>query len=174
MLLYTCVPAAVTQLLLKQHVVCSVGPHGARPSNTHFSGAVTESSDNYSALDTDMTSVTDSTATTEDSSQSDQDSDAEANEVSDSADSCAATSRRRQPPPARDRTSQDIVRFVPCSMSLVLYHDALCCHQCCLLNFEPVSCCCHIRFGTRLGELGDNVFRAWVICPAGTFGGLHY
>ncbi|KAL0055247.1 hypothetical protein WJX82_009438 [Trebouxia sp. C0006] len=53
----------------KEHVVCpqtwglaSVGPHGARPSNTHFS------------------------------------------------DSCAATSRRRQPPPARDRTSQDIVR----------------------------------------------------------------
>lgn len=101
----------------KEHVACpqtwglaSVGPHGARPCNTHFSNAVTGSSDNYSALDTDMTSVTDSTATTEYSGRSDQDSDAEPDEISDSADSCVVTSRRRQPPPARDRASQDIVR----------------------------------------------------------------
>ncbi|KAL0025128.1 hypothetical protein WJX77_001688 [Trebouxia sp. C0004] len=101
----------------KEHVVCpqtwglaSVGRHGAKPCCTHFSSAVTGSSDNYSALDTDMASVNDSTATSEHGGRSDQDSDAEPDEISDSADSCEVTSRRRQPPPARDRASHDIVR----------------------------------------------------------------
>ena len=93
---------------------------------------MTGSSDNCDALDTDMTSIDDSIAATEYSSQSDQDSDAE---LSDSADSCVVTSRRKQPPPARDRTSQTIVRFVLCHGG-VLLHDALCCCQWYLLNLS--------------------------------------
>ncbi len=82
-----------------------------------------------------MTSVNDSTATSEYSSQSDEDSDAEPEKISDSADSSVVTSKRRQPAPARDRASQAIVRFVLCHGSFLL-HDDLCCCQCWLLYFE--------------------------------------
>jgi len=82
-----------------------------------------------------MTSVSDSKATTEYRGRSDQDSDAEPDELSNSADSCVVTSRRRQPPPARDRASQDIVRSLLCHRSFLL-RDDLCCRQCWLLYFE--------------------------------------